>query len=319
MAQDDPTLQELIVRALTGGDRAARQSLDAAAARDPELRSFCADLEDVVGMLVGAKDWRVEAPSPELTAKVRQAVVARLPEAPPHFRKVLIEADLGRQRTQRMLLIGVALAALAAAALAVLLFTGRGPDPALKLKGMFAYEATVGGDPARDFAVLGEGSWDWDDDGLKCSEGSGAGALCLKQGFPADEAVAFRLDARVPGLDAKSSVVIFLADAAGESLPLFGNSSRPARGITLEVTRDSLVLYDADQELLESRPQSSSSASFLQVRMEHLGQRVRILVNGDRFYAGTISRAPEGPLHPGIRIVGPRKGEFRFNKIRVER
>jgi hypothetical protein len=218
-----------------------------------------------------------------------------------------------------MLLIGAALASLAAVALGILLFSGRGPDPALKLRGVFAYEAPAGGDPGKDFTVLGEGSWGWDGDGLKCGGANGAGALCLKEGYPADEALAFRLDARVPGLDAKSSVLIFLADAGGEPFPAFGNSARPARGINLEITRDGLVLYDADQALLQSRPRSGSSASFFRVRIEHLGQHVRVTVNGGRFYWGAVSRAPEGPLHPGIRIAGPRRNAFRFNKIRVER
>src|SRR5260221_2580817 len=117
MPLDDPSLQELIVRALTGQDRQAQQSLADAAAKDPELRKFCDELDEVVSLLAGSKEWRKQFPSAELTEKVRQAVVSKLPSAPPHFRTVMMESDLGRRRSMRWILfVVILLAALLAAA-----------------------------------------------------------------------------------------------------------------------------------------------------------------------------------------------------------
>src|SRR5688500_14815250 len=112
MNTEDVTLQELIVRALTGRDESARLSLESVTAGDPELRQFMSELEGIVDSLAESKEWRSKGPSAELTAKVRQAVVSRLPAAPPHFRTVVLEADLGRKRAARKVIIMVIAAAL---------------------------------------------------------------------------------------------------------------------------------------------------------------------------------------------------------------
>jgi len=99
MAQSDPQLMEMIVRALTSRDRPAMLMLEEACSRDPEIKAFYDDLNDVVNLLAGSKDWRKEAPTAALRPKFREAVQSKLPSAPQSFRLVFTDSDLGRRKT----------------------------------------------------------------------------------------------------------------------------------------------------------------------------------------------------------------------------
>ncbi len=318
MSPDDASLQELIVRALTGLDNRARQSLDAASAGDPELRQFCAELDEVVSLLVGSKDWRNEKPSAELTAKIRTAVASKLPSAPPHFRTVMLESDLGRRKTIIGLVVAI-VAALGALILAIS-FIGLpkfGGDQALSLGHNVAYSATLKEPKLIGWELVGDGAWEPGKDGLKAGGSEDAGAIYLQNGYDADHAIAFQIEVGVPGLDERSKAVVFLAE--GGQSPAFTPSVQPAQALTLEITRDGVFASGPDHQLLQSRPVSNAEAHFYQVRLEHLGGRVRVLVNGEVFFEGPASRPLHGTLYPGVRLAGPQKKDVRFNAARVER
>lgn len=320
MSPDDLSLQELIVRALTGLDSRARQSLDAASLKDPELRQFCAELDEVVSLLVGSKDWRNEKPSAELTAKIRSAVASKLPSAPAHFRTVMLESDLGRKKT----IVGVILAAvvLIGGLILVVSMVGLprfGGDQTLALAHTVAYSATLKEPKLTGWEVTGDGTWEPAKDGLKAGGTEDAGAIYLQKGYEADHALAFQIDLKVPGLDERSKAVIFLAEAGSSGVPAFTPNVQPAQALILEITRDGVFASGPDHQLLLSKPVSNTESHFYQVRLEHLGGRVRVLVNGEVFFEGATSRPLHGVLHPGVRLAGPQKKDVRFNDARVER
>lgn len=320
MAYDDVTLQELIVRALTGMDKRASASLEVATAGDPELKQFCNDLDQVVNLLAGCKDWRSEPPSQELTAKIRKAVAEKLSAAPPHFRTVMIEADLGRRKSVKRVLLFAVFAILAAAIITWLSGFRVGSGEGLRLAGVVLYEASLSKpDDLKRWENLGDGTWSAGADGASVKGGDAASALVLKDGFDGKDALAFEIDAKLPGLDEQSGVVVFWAEGSESAQPGFNASARPNRALSIEITRESLVLTGPDQVLLQSAPTSSAEPRFIRIRLEHLGDRVRALINGKVFFDGTTVHALRGRLFPGMRLVGSQKVEVRFNAPRVER
>jgi hypothetical protein len=319
-APKDLPLQELIVRALTGMDARARQSLDAASATDPQLRQFCAELDEVVALLVGSKDWRSEKPSAELTEKIRSAVASKLPSAPPHFRTVMLENDLGRRKTILGLVIVIAIGlALLVLAVGYIGFPRGGSDPALSLNHNVTYTSTLKDQKLAGWEVVGDGAWEPGKDGLKAGGSEDAGAIYLQSGYQADHALAFQIDVGLPGLDERSKAIVFLAEAGASGQPVFTPAVQPAQALTLEITRDGLFASGPDHQLLQSRPVSNVDSHFYQIRLEHLGNRVRVLVNGEIFFDGPASRPLRGEIHPGVRLAGPQKKDVRFNAARVER
>jgi hypothetical protein len=316
---DDKSLQELIVRALTGLDARARQSLDAATRNDPALRQFCAELDEVVSLLVGSKEWRSEKPSAELTAKIRSAVASKLPSAPAHFRTVMLEGDLGRSKT----ILGVILALLCVASLIVVAVhwwnVQRAVDRNLVLAHQVIIDTRFNEKQFTGWDFVGDGAWESGPDGLKVTGSDEPGAIVMRKGYDAEHALAFQLDVAVPGLEERSNAIIFLAEAADAPLPAFSPAIQPGQALTLEITRDGVFAYGPDQALLQSRPVSNAQPHFYQVRLEHLGPRVRVLINGETFFEGPASRPLHGNLHPGARLAGPQKKEVRFNAVRVER
>ena len=319
MKNDDLTLQELIVRALTGRDNNARRSIEAAAASDPELQAFYAELEDVVSTLTGSRDWRAAAPTPEIAAKIRQAVVAKLSAAPPHFRTVMLEADLGRRRATRRLLLCIGVAVVLLGALVYLWQRPRWEGERLKLKGKSVFEAPLKGEPLQGWEHIREAPWQSGSAGLHSGGSEDSDAVYLKEGFAADSALAFNVDVRIASLDERSSVTVFLADAQGAPHPLFDPWLQPVTALGLEVTADGLVLNGPGNALLHSQPAANASGAFLRLRVEHLGRYVRAVVNEKVLFEGPLSRPLHGPVHPGMRVVGPRKNEILFNAARVER
>ena len=319
MRNDDVTLQELIVRALSGRDNEARRSLENAAASDPELQRFCSELEEVVSALAGSTDWRAAAPSPELTAKIRQAVVAKLPSAPPHFRTVLLEADLGHRRATRRLLLWAVLLAVALAALLYLWQKPRGEGERLHLTGKSVFEAPLNGEPLKGWEFVREAAWQCGPDGLHSGGTDDSDAAYLKDGFSAEHALACNVDVRIPGLDEESSVTVFLADTHGSARPLFDAWLHPSVALELEITADGLVLNGPGRTLLQSQPAANAGGTFLRLRMEHLGRQARVVVNGKVLFEGPLPRPLQGPLHCGMRVAGRKKNQVLFNALRIER
>jgi len=317
---EDVTLQELIVRALTGRDQLARQSLQSAAGMDPELQKFCSELEDVVSLLAGSKDWRDAEPSAELTAKIRQAVVSKLPAAPPHFRTVMLEADLGRRRAARKFVLSVVIGVLFVAGLLYLWQRPRLEGERLALTGTLVIDAPLKpGDKLDGWSFTREERWEIEANGLHTTTGEEFGAMFLKESFPADHAVGFNLDVHVPELGEASSLTVFLADAEGEATPGFDAASRPRSALALELAGDSIVLNGPGRALLHSRPGNTAGGRYIRIRMEFLGRLVRVLVNNETFFEGPLPQPPRGPLFAGIRVAGPKKNEIFFNSIRIER
>jgi hypothetical protein len=319
MNGDDVTLQELIVRALTGRDETARRSLDDAAAIDQDLQRFCAELDEVVVMLTGCREWRAAKPTPELTAQIRAAVVSKLPAAPPHFRTVLLEADLGRRRAARRLTIALVVAAAVVAGVLYLFQRSRGESERWKLSGKLVLDAPLKGEPLKGFEFVRETNWQSAAEGLRSNGAEDSGAVCLKEGYDAGRALALNVEVRMPALDEQSGVTIFLADAPGAGRPAFDSASRPQHALALEITADSLVLTGPGHAFLQSRSSSGAGGAFLRVRIEHLGAYARVLVNEQPFFDGVLPRRLQGPLCPGVRVSGPRKNEVIFNALRLER
>jgi hypothetical protein len=317
MLREDATLQELIVRALTGMDERARQKLDAARATDPELKQFCAELDDVVNVLMKSKDWGSVKPSPELTAKIRSAVAAKLPSAPPHFKTVVLQSELGQGSSAIGIVLWVVAVAILIGTVGYFVSQRSGSESALKLTGA-GFETPLKAD-LKNWEKLGEGSWEIAGEFLAVKGGEEPCALYLKEGFEAGGAMAFEIDVKVPGLDERSNVVVFIAEAVNVPQPPFNTSVRPNQALTLEISRESLVLSGPDQTLLQSKQVSHAEPKFYRVRLEHLGGRVRVLLNGQSFFDGAVMRSLRGKLHPGVRVAGPQKGEVRFNTARVER
>jgi hypothetical protein len=321
MASDDVTLQDLIVRALTGMDERAKKSLERAAAADPKLKQFYAELDEVVSVLAGSKDWRNEKPSAELTAKIRNAVAEKLSAAPPQFRTVVLEADLGRKRT----LAGVALAIVAV----VILVVGAmewfnlhpvGPSGPLALSRQVVYESPLKeADVLSGWEPVGEGTWEADAQGLHEKGSQEPAALFRRDGFDAGRALAFEVLVKTPELVQPSSIIVFLAESTGIQ-PAFNPGVRPAQALQIEISRDGMVLLAPDQSLLQSKPPSNQPNQEYRIRLEHLGSKVRVLVDGNVFFEGTPGARPlSGRIHPGVRVYGPRKQDVRFSDARIEK
>jgi hypothetical protein len=319
MNNDDVTLQELIVRALTSRDSDARRSIEEATASDPELMRFFTELEDVVTTLAGSNDWRAAAPSVELTAKIRQAVVAKLPAAPPHFRRVVLEADLGRRRAARHVLLWIAAGLLGLAGLLYFWQRPRTEGSRLMLSGKSVFEAPFKGESLKGWAFIRETPWQVGADGVHSVSAEDSDAVYLKDGFGAEDALAFNVDVRVPGLDEQSTLTVFLADAQGAAQPVFDAWCDPLAALELEITADGFVLNGPGRALLRSQPASNTAGSFVRLRLEHLGRHARAVVNGKVVFEGVLTRSLQGPLHPGMRVSGPQKNEILFNAARIER
>ncbi|MCY3023963.1 MAG: hypothetical protein NTW87_33710 [Planctomycetota bacterium] len=319
MVDDDVTLQELIVRALTGRDQQARKSLDAAAASDPELQRFCAELDEVVTTLAGSTSWRAAPPSPELTAMIRQAVISRLPAAPPHFRTVMLEADLGRRRARKRLVLWVLLGLVLLAAAIYVCQRPPREGERLRLTGKAVFDAPLKGEPLNGWEFVTAAPWNSAAEGLRAGGATDVAALHLKDGFDCARALAFNVDLRVVSLDDETAVTVFLADAQGGVQPLFGPAARPRAALELDITADGMFLYGPSHALLQSQPAAIASGMFMRVRMEYLGQEARVLVNGKVLFEGALPRPLQGPLYPGMRVTGPKKNEIAFNSVRVER
>ncbi|HEY3324833.1 MAG TPA: hypothetical protein VGP72_30550 [Planctomycetota bacterium] len=318
MNTEDVTLQELIVRALTGRDQRARQSLQTAAASDPELERFCAELQGVVSELAGTADWLSSGPSAELTAKIRQAVIAKLPAAPPHFRTVLLEADLGRRSAARRALLVLVAGVVCVAALLYLWQRSPAEERRLKLTGKSVFESSLQDGMPRGWQKAGEQNWLAGSEGLHTAGNEESGALYYKEGFAADAALALDLDLHVPELGELSSAMVFLADGNGEDAPALDASSRPRSALALEIAADSLVLNGPGRTLLQSRPETGGGGRFYRLRIEYLGSAARVLINNAIFYDGPVPQ-PRGPFFAGLRVAGPKKNEIRFNTLRLER
>jgi hypothetical protein len=324
MQTDDLTLQELIVRALTSRDSNARRSLERAAAHDPELQKFCAELDDLVQTLSGAKDWRNEQPSEELRQKIRDAVVSKLPAAPPHFRTVLLEEDLGPQRAHASTFIFLGIVAAAIVLLVYMslnLRNGTGSER-LSLKGEAVYAspwnaATPGALDKWD-AQRGP-AWVAGAEGVSASAGEDTGVLLFHDGLNAAGAVAFSIDVKIPELDAKSSASIFLAAAGPDGKPEIDAAGSPASAITLDILPDGIQLMGPGRALLAARAVSNARGGFYRVRIEHLGGYARVTVNGDVYAERALSHPLDGTLIPGLRVSGPRRDGMLFNNVRIER
>jgi hypothetical protein len=312
MADDDVTLQELIVRALTGQDEDARRSIETATADDAELRQFFSDLQGIVGLLADSRDWRAlpGGPSPELSAKIRAAVVAKLPAAPPHFRTVVLEADLGRRRATRKLFLTLAGGALLIAAAIYFWQRNAGDAARLKLSGKAAFEAALKDDKLEAWE-LSSGQWLCDKEGLRAAGDDDApAAIVLKKAFDAAAALALNLDVRVPSLDDASSATIHINDDAARL--------RGFDGLSLQITSDGLILNGPNNALLQSQHTAGAGERFHRVRIEYLGRYARLIVNGEVLFDGLLARPLEGPLRPAIRVAGPQKNKIVFNALRIE-
>lgn len=319
MQNDDVTLQELIVRALTGRDNEARRTIENAAASDPELQRFYAELEEIAGVLAGSSDWRAVKPSVELTNKIRQAVVAKLPSAPPHFRTVILESDLGRRRATQRLLLWLFLTALLAVVVVVAWPRPRGENDRQTLSGKSVYEAPLKGEPLQGWQFVRGTAWRTGPEGLQAGGADETDAAYLKEGFSAEQPLAYDVDVCLPALGEQTSVTVFLAEAQGALAPAFDAWLRPEEALELELTADGLVLNGPGKTLLRSQPAPQAGGAFLRLRLEHLGKQARVVVNGKALFEGFLPRPLQGVLYPGLRVAGPNKNEILFNALRIER
>lgn len=323
MQTDDLTLQDLIVRALTSRDNSARKSLERAAAHDPELQKFCAELEGLVEALGGAKDWRSETPSAELTQRIREAVVSKLPAAPPHFRTVMMESDLGQQNASRSTIFFLALVVIAIGALvlASMVLRSKSETDRQALKGNPVYEAAWNDnspDAVKQWQAV-RGSWGSSAAGVVAGPGEDGAVFLYKEGLGADSAVAFSVDVKIPPLDEKSSVAIFVAEGAAGKPPAFDLTGRNERAIALDILPDGLQLMAPGNSMLASRAISHARGGFYRVRIEHLGAYARVTINNEVYFDGPLAVPLRGSLYPGLRATGPKRNETLFNNARIER
>jgi hypothetical protein len=317
MAEEENNLEDLIVRALTHQDSTAREALDTASREDPELKRFYDDLNQVINTLARCKDWRSEAPSATLKEKVRQAVRAKMSQAPPRFRAVILDADLGREKATRRVVYALLILLAAGLLIALALWMRPREDSGkLKLTGQRPFEAVEGKDPAGAWAAQSSDPADANLAALAHPD-DGVNTIYLQKGFGADAALAFQVEVEVPDLDEKTSVMVFLADAAGSERPTLTSTFRPEQALYVEITLDSIVLYHGGQ-LLKAKP-ISNAKGFYALRLEHLGSHVRAVINNEVLCEAPVTQVLKGPLHPGLRTAGPRKSQFRFNKVWVER
>ena len=327
-SSSDPQLMEMIVRALTSRDRPAMVMLEEACTRDPELKAFCDDLNDVVNVLVGSKDWRKEAPSAALREKIRAAVQAKLPAAPQSFRLVFTESDLGRRKASHTIIF-VSIAAIILLAVVSWFgskWTGSDRTGKLELSGQRVYENALktGGVQDWDTSLSSGGAWEIRDGGFEAPVSSGEttstpATAFLKTGYDSKHALAFTIESKVPDLDDGTGLMVFLTEGESDAPPALGPGERPERGIALEINREGILIQGTGHTLLYSRPFEGPAARFFQIRMEHLGENVRVLINGEVRYDGPMPQRFRGSLYPGLRVSGPKKSEITFNAARVER
>lgn len=315
MAADEAEVQELIVRALTGKDQSARAALESAALKDEELRRFCAEMEALVRSLQESTAWRREAPGAALSARVREAVVNRLPAAPPQVQATLVEAGLaGRRAVRRRLLILLVLLCAPLVVLSVWLALRRGDPGRFALQGRSAFAAAPGGDRSEDWEHAPEGV----SGGLAglAAPAPAARVIRLKRSFPAEAALAAEVEFEPPEGAAELSVSLFLAEAQGASPPLWGMEARPERALLIECSADGVVLLDPARRLLCSFPHPPGG--FCRLRLEHLGNAARVLLNGRLLYDGPQPQPLRGRLHPGLRLAGAGKEKVLVKAFRVE-
>ena len=329
MAQSDPQLMEMIVRALTSRDRPAMLMLEEACSRDPEIKAFYDDLNDVVNLLAGSKDWRKEAPTAALRAKIREAVQSKLPSAPQSFRLVFTDSDLGRRKTKRMLIAATIGAMILVGVLAWFgsKFTGGDSGGKLELTGQRIYDNQLKATGAQDwdYALSSGGAWEIRNGGL-CAPNPGENAntntpatAIMKVSNDAKRALAFTVETKVPDLDDGTGLMVFLAEGDGDGPPQLGPGERPERSVSLEINREGILIQGIAHALLDSRPFNGPAARFFQIRLEHLGANVRVLINGEVRFDGPMQQRLRGNLYPGLRVSGPKKSEIIFNAARVER
>ncbi len=328
MAQSDPQLMEMIMRALTSRDRPAMLMLEEACNRDPEIKAFYDDLNEVVSLLAGSKDWRRETPTASLRAKIREAVQAKLPNAPPSLRLVFTESDLGRRKTTRNLILATIGAILLIAALAWFCsrFTGGDSGGKLELTGQRIYDNPLKNTGAQDwdYALSSGGAWEIRNGGL-CSPAAGDTAnsspatAIMKVSHEAKRALAFTVETKAPDLDDGTGLMVFLAEGSGDGPPQLGPGERPERAVSLEINREGILIQGIAHALLDSKPFNGPAARFFQIRLEHLGANVRVLINGEVRFDGPMPQRLRGNLYPGLRVSGPKKSEIIFNAARVER
>jgi hypothetical protein len=318
MGADDSNAEELIVRALTGQDPEAQAALEKAAKDDPELQKFYSELSTIVQKVAACRDWRSEPPTPTARERVRQAVLAKLQMAPPRFKAVILDVEVARKKvTQRLLLGLVGVAVLAACVAAAIAFASSGKRGRLQLSGQPALEVSDAKDQPQEWASF---AGELTGTGLaSLKQDAPINAIYWKRGFPVDQALAYQVDVDVPDFeDTANSVTVFIADAMNQSPPAFTPEGRPERSISIVLNADSLVLYDASQAFLGSRPLGKAQG-FYTLRIEYLGAHMRVLVKGEVLYDGPLNQVLRGPLHIGLRTSGPSKTGLRFNAVRLER
>jgi hypothetical protein len=247
-------------------------------------------------------------------------VAEKLSTAPPQFRTVMLEADLGRKRT----LAGIALALVAL----IIVILGAmewfsihrgGTAGTLNLSRQSVFESALKDGKLDGWESVGDGSWKSEADGLSAGGSEEASALFRKEGFDADHALAFEITVKAPELAQQSSIIVFLAEASGTVQPAFNPGVRPAQALAIEIGKDGIVLSGSDQPLLHSRPAAGQASHDYRVRLEHLGSRVRAVIDGNSFFEGSVTRPLHGTLHPGLRVYGPRKHDVRFSDARIEK
>lgn len=317
MGMDDSNVEELIVRAMTGQDPKAQAALEDAAREDPELKKFYGELNTIVHTLAECRDWRAEPPTPTARERVRQAVLAKLQQAPPRFKAVILDVEVARRKVTRRLLLGlVGLCVLAAGVAAVVFIATSGKRGRLQLTGQPAFGVKGNQDQPDAWASPGGQLTGTGLESLK--QDAPVNTIYLRAGFPVDQALAYQVDLDVRELDDKSSVTVFLADAQSQAEPAFTPAGRPERSVYIEINADSLVLYDAGQALLSARPLGKAEG-FYTLRLEYLGAHLRALVKNEVLYDGPLNQVLRGPLHAGLRTAGPSKSSLRFNEVRLER
>jgi len=317
MGMDDSNAEELIVKAVTGQDPKVQAALEEATKDDPELQQFYTEINSIVHSLAECRDWRAAPPTPTARERVRQAVLAKLQQAPPRFKAVILDVEVARRKVTRRLLVVVAVLALVGAGIGVMVFFAAADKRGrLQLTGQPAFSVTGENDQPEAWASPGG---HLSGKGLAAlKEEAPASTIYLRGGFPVENALAYQVDLEIPKLDEESFVTIFLADAEAREQPSFTPAGRPERSIYIEISADSLVLYDAGQAPLCAK-QLDKAEGFYRLRLEYLGAHLRALVKGEVIYDGPLNQVLRGPLHAGLRTAGPRKAELRFNAVRLER
>jgi hypothetical protein len=320
MAQKPPTeLEELIVRALTGRDDHARRALDQAAGADPEIAHFRDEMQTVVDLLTGAPDWRAGHPTAELSARIRQAVVERLPRAPQRFSEVLLEADLGRRRALWVWGLAACAGALALLLLAWFLLARWITPPPPKLTGDVAFATEFQPGALDAWTTPGGGHWATTKDGLRETSQAPQSALILTDSVVGSQPLACDFELILPQLDEATQAGVFLAPADQDALPTMDALDRPRQGLLLELKPGSLVLTCHGESHLLHSEKLDGEMRYVHVRFEWLLNRAVVTVNRRIIFDAPLPKTLHGRLHPGLRVSGPKKSAILFNSVKVER